>query len=309
MAQRHLRQLLREKQEPFVLESFIEERRGQLLRHRQELKRRVPLPLSKNPTFSSNPSQSPSFISKRSPIFDASVKNPSFGLKPAAYLIIEAALRIQEKQRKNKRGNSIKALSFGFFGSILKRLALRKGRREIDTEEIKVFGGTRPEKKEYGEGVHEEKETQFSPVSVLDPSSFAEEDEDDHPPEHSNAQRTRHKLRRLESLAAGLVPIELDQLLALEQDNENVTDITDEERQMLRSCKLGGNGLLERMCARFEAWKEAGHCTIDMMVELDFRHDGGEWKRCEEQVPEIAAGIEISIFEFLVSELFDELVL
>ncbi|KAM0940346.1 hypothetical protein DsansV1_C18g0149241 [Dioscorea sansibarensis] len=394
MAQRHLRQLLREKQEPFVLQSFIEERRGQL-RLSSMLKKQVPL--SKSPTFSSNPSQSPSFIPthpKRSPVFDLTVKSPSFGLKPVAYLILDAALRVEEKQRKSKRGNSIKGLSFGFFGSILKRFALRKRGREIDGEEMKVsvkdilgwdssyprirrrkfqvanrpgnssfrgkvdelekneframtssnlqgrcslvdvkdmlclasspacypgsrkpevFGGTRPERKEQGEVEHEEKEPQLSPVSVLDPS-FAEEDEEDHHPELSNAKSTR-QAGRLERLAASLLPIELDQLLALEQDDEIedmklIADITDEERQLLllKPCKLDDRGLLERVCKRVEAWKEAGHCTIDMMVELDFRRDSEMWKRCEEQVPEIATGIEISIFDLLVYELFDELV-
>lgn len=138
MAQRHLRQLLREKQEPFVLQSFIEERRGQL-RQSSVLNKQVLF--SKNPTFSSNPSQSPSFTpthTKRSPVFDLDVKCPSFGLKPVAYLILDAALRVEEKQSKSRRGNSIKGLSFGFFGSILKRLALRKRGREIDGEEMKV---------------------------------------------------------------------------------------------------------------------------------------------------------------------------
>lgn len=59
-----------------------------------------------------------------------------------------------------------------------------------------MFGGTRPERKEQSEVEHEEKEPQLSPVSVLDPS-FAEEDEEDHSPECSNAESTQPPLPSL----------------------------------------------------------------------------------------------------------------
>lgn len=66
--------------------------------------------------------------------------------------------------------------------------------------------------------------------------------------------------------------------------------------------------MANRVCKRFESWKEVESNTIDMMVEQDFRRELDRWKLDQEQVGETALEIELAIFGLLVQELSDELV-
>ncbi|XVE76015.1 hypothetical protein DITRI_Ditri12bG0138800 [Diplodiscus trichospermus] len=160
MAQKHLHELLREDQEPFLLNKYIADRRCQLKKsspktHLQIKKRK---PVSQNSTFPSNFCKNACFFSlhdspdpRKSPLFEfpspakSPCKSPNaiFLHIPArtAALLLEAALRIQKQsssktkpQRKNNGG------TFGLFGSILKRLThrSRNRKREIANNGAKV---------------------------------------------------------------------------------------------------------------------------------------------------------------------------
>ncbi|KAJ0976763.1 hypothetical protein J5N97_012237 [Dioscorea zingiberensis] len=92
--------------------------------------------------------------------------------------------------------------------------------------------------------------------------------------------------------------------LDLIDEEKNVKKHTTEQRDMKEEALL-----LEKVCKRFEAWKEveSNNSTIDMMVGLDLRPESQEWEgRCKDQVREIAALIEIAIFELLLCEFSDE---
>lgn len=144
MAQKkkHLRELLREEQEPFLLKSFIQERRVLLRRRPPSPKKSSTTALvpstptnAKTPLFLPSNSKTPSLFSlaaKKTPASSSS----STAINPTAYFILEAALRIQEKQSMNHSRRSIRGLGIGFFGSVLKRLvSFRKPRREIQARD------------------------------------------------------------------------------------------------------------------------------------------------------------------------------
>ncbi|KAH7680604.1 hypothetical protein IHE45_05G003600 [Dioscorea alata] len=142
MAQKkkHLRELLREEQEPFLLKSFIQERRVLLRRRPPSPKKSSTTALvpstpanAKSPLFLPSNSKTPSLFSL------AAKKTPSSSdaINPTAYYILEAALRIQEKQSRKHARTSIRGLGIGFFGSVLKRLvSFRKPRREIQARDV-----------------------------------------------------------------------------------------------------------------------------------------------------------------------------
>lgn len=156
MAEKHLHELLEEKQEPFVLKNYINERRCQVKRPvaqtQLEPKRRKPI--SQNPTFASNfcknPCLLPFFDSNptKSPLFDfhsppkTSCRNSNtvFLHVPSktAALLLESALRIQKQSTSSSK--PAKNPSSGFFNSVLKRIALRKRtqKREICGKESQV---------------------------------------------------------------------------------------------------------------------------------------------------------------------------
>ncbi|XP_059463019.1 uncharacterized protein LOC132191907 [Corylus avellana] len=158
MAQKHLHELLKEDQEPFLLKNYIADRRGQLKRpspktHLQVKKRK---PITETPNFPGNFCKNACFFSfqdspdlRKSPLFEFSspAKSPCrspnaiFLNIPArtAALLLEAAMRIQKQssasksktQNKNNHG-------FGVFGSILKRLSHRSRKREIEGDGVNV---------------------------------------------------------------------------------------------------------------------------------------------------------------------------
>ncbi|KAK1264327.1 hypothetical protein QJS04_geneDACA008418 [Acorus gramineus] len=359
MSPKHLHELLEEEQEPFVLKSYIDERRFQLKRK---------TPTSKNPSFPPNP---PRTTRKETP-FD----------KGTASFLFVAAL----KSRNVKQGR------IGLFGSIIKRFSRRNRRREglpgwVFKEgwrrEGFGDGGTisdaRPERSsgvetlllEFesppespgrrkiegqlspGRGVlyqdEEEEKQQFSPVSVLDPPFKEEEEEEEdhhHPQQQSFAavlrakQQLLHRISRFERLAE-LDPIELEKRMADEIDEEEsvsdecveaqsdefvrevlnrsgtcclyripndmkmlVTDIIDEERSY--DATMNEETLPSKVLKRLESWKEVVMNTIDMMVEMDLKREGDEWRRFGSNVGETVEEIERATFEVLIDELCSE---
>ncbi|KAL2487179.1 hypothetical protein Adt_31935 [Abeliophyllum distichum] len=133
-----LHELLKEEQKPFHLKTYIADRRSQL-RNTSQIKKRKPI-IHSSPTNLKRSSlcknaclfsfqNSPDFT--KSPFLDfqspgkSQCKSPNravFLHIPArtAALLVEAAMRIQTKQSKNK--TQIKNVGFGLFGSIFKRL-------------------------------------------------------------------------------------------------------------------------------------------------------------------------------------------
>ncbi|KAF8006773.1 hypothetical protein BT93_K0935 [Corymbia citriodora subsp. variegata] len=159
-----LRELLREDQEPFLLKSYVEDRRSQLKRPPRtspslQLQLKKPKPISHHaPTSSSSLCKSVCFFShqaspdpRKSPLFDfpspsppAKSSNPILLHIPArtAALLLEAALRIQHKSSsfpKSKTQKQNHAAS-GILGSILKRLTRRN--RSGRKREIGAANGT-----------------------------------------------------------------------------------------------------------------------------------------------------------------------
>ncbi|PIA39198.1 hypothetical protein AQUCO_02700407v1 [Aquilegia coerulea] len=152
MGSKHLKQLLNEDQEPFVLKNYINEKRSEL--NKPALRKTTKN--SENSSFSSNLCKNACFLSyhdssetiTKSPLFNFSSQsrnsnsNTVFVHIPAktAALLLEAALRIQnQSEKKKKKLKSSKNLHFGLFESILERLRRRK-KKDIKkgSDEIKV---------------------------------------------------------------------------------------------------------------------------------------------------------------------------
>ncbi|XP_030534298.1 uncharacterized protein LOC115743594 isoform X2 [Rhodamnia argentea] len=159
-----LRELLKEDQEPFLLKSYIEDRRSQLKRPPRtspslQLQLKKPKPISHQaPKSSSSLCKSVCFFShqaspdpRKSPLFDfpspsppAKSSNPILLHIPArtAALLLEAALRIQHKSSSFPTSKTQKQnlASSGILGSILERLtgSNRSGRKR----EIGAANGT-----------------------------------------------------------------------------------------------------------------------------------------------------------------------
>ncbi|OVA05954.1 hypothetical protein BVC80_1707g59 [Macleaya cordata] len=76
-----------------------------------------------------------------------------------------------------------------------------------------------------------------------------------------------------------------------------ILDLMDEEEE--EECESSNDRetmMMKKLRKRLDSWKEVESNTIDMMVELDFRSDGGEWRKNQEQVRETAVAIEFDIF-------------
>ncbi|KAK4768967.1 hypothetical protein SAY86_027117 [Trapa natans] len=158
MAQKHLRELLSEDQEPFLLSNYITDRLTKLSR----------------PTKASPPSFSAGALYKsvclfsifpdspdcrKSPLFDfaSPQKSPNriFLHVPAktAALLVEAAVRIQQRSASTAK---LKPAKKGMLGSILKRLTVRKPRempkRETDSEWRirRSFGSENSQRRSFG---------------------------------------------------------------------------------------------------------------------------------------------------------------
>lgn len=160
MAQKHLHELLKEDQEPFLLKNYIADRRCQYKRpsspktqHLQVKKRR---PITEASRFPANFCKNACFFSyrdspdlRKSPLFEFSspAKSPCRGSNaiflhiPArtAALLLEAALRIQKQSNSSKPKNQKSNNGFGLFGSLLKRLTHRTRatrKREIEGDGV-----------------------------------------------------------------------------------------------------------------------------------------------------------------------------
>ncbi|KAL5545913.1 hypothetical protein UlMin_005600 [Ulmus minor] len=150
MAQKQLLELLKEDQEPFLLQDYIAERKPKT--HLQVKKRK---PISETKNFPGNFCKNACFFSfqespdlRKSPLFEfpspaakSPCKSPNaiFLHIPArtAALLLDAALRIQ-KHSSSKPKTQNKNHSFGLFGSLLKRLTHRSRKREIQGNGVKV---------------------------------------------------------------------------------------------------------------------------------------------------------------------------
>ncbi|VVA21898.1 PREDICTED: zinc-regulated 8 [Prunus dulcis] len=160
MAQKHLHELLKEDQEPFLLKNYIADKRCQLKRpspktHLQVKKRR---PISQVSNFPGNLCKNACLFSlhdspdlRKSPLFEfpspaarSPCKSPNaiFLQIPnrTAALLVEAAMRIQKQSSSSKPKTQNKNHSFGLFGSFLKRLTNRNRtqKREIKGDGVKV---------------------------------------------------------------------------------------------------------------------------------------------------------------------------
>lgn len=161
MAQKHLRELLQDDQEPFLLKNFIADRRLQLKRSspNTQLKVKKQRPVSTSSSFPENFCKNACLFSfhespdlRKSPLFSfpSPAKSPCrspntiFLHIPArtAALLLEAALRIQKQSSSSssKAKTQNKSNGFGLFGSILKRLTHRNRnrKREIVGDGVKV---------------------------------------------------------------------------------------------------------------------------------------------------------------------------
>ncbi|KAK4784061.1 hypothetical protein SAY86_018429 [Trapa natans] len=135
MAQKHLRELLCEDQEPFLLESYIADRRLQFSRFTKARKLTKPAPRSPSNFFAGGLCKSVCLFSvlpdspdpRKSPLFDFAAatasprKSPNFLRVPAktAALLLEAAVRIQQKKASPIKKKSARK---GLIGSIMRRL-------------------------------------------------------------------------------------------------------------------------------------------------------------------------------------------
>ncbi|KAF7818754.1 hypothetical protein G2W53_024209 [Senna tora] len=150
MAHKHLHELLKEDQEPFLLHKYISDRRRQLKTPSStttlQLNKPKPKPkpiypnfpphLCKNVCFFSFPNSTPDLFN--SPLFEfASPPNPKTPSKPiflhipapTASLLLQAALRIHK--HSSSSSSKPKSNAFGLFGSFFKRLTQRNRKREI----------------------------------------------------------------------------------------------------------------------------------------------------------------------------------
>ncbi|XP_028789942.1 uncharacterized protein LOC114746528 [Neltuma alba] len=154
MAQKHLHELLKEDQEPFLLKKYISDRRSQLERpspkSSMQVKRRRPM--HQNLNFPANFCKHACFFSftdtpdaRKSPLFQlpSPAKSPSASANPiflhiparTAALLLEAALRIHKQSSASPKTKAQhKSNAFGLFGSFFKRLTQRNRnrKREID---------------------------------------------------------------------------------------------------------------------------------------------------------------------------------
>ncbi|OWM79113.1 uncharacterized protein LOC116197115 [Punica granatum] len=159
MAQKHLRDLLCEDQEPFLLTSYVADLKSQLTSPTKSRKLIKPAAPTKTPasfagTFCKNvclfsvlpDSPDP----RKSPLFDFAAsphKSPNriFLHVPAktAAMLLEAAVRIQQKSASSVKPKPVKK---GLFGSLLKRLTHRNRAgpaREIESHRRRSFGASR----------------------------------------------------------------------------------------------------------------------------------------------------------------------
>ncbi|CAL5387549.1 unnamed protein product [Camellia sinensis] len=123
MSRKHLHELLKEDQEPFLLKDYIADRRSQLIKRPMKRKPIVESSISKRGT--SLCKQSCFFSFHDSPVKKSPCKSPNavrLHVPPrTSALLLEAAMRIHKHSSKPK--TQIRNVGFGLFASILKRLS------------------------------------------------------------------------------------------------------------------------------------------------------------------------------------------
>nr|KYP71082.1 hypothetical protein KK1_010325 [Cajanus cajan] len=142
MAEKHLHELLKEEQEPFVLNKYISERRSEMKRASPKTSLQV-----KKRKSSANLCRSACLFSftdtpdlRKSPLFEfaSPAKSPCKFIIPSrtAALLLEAAMRIHKHSSRPKP----KSHSLGLFGSLYKRLTQRTHPRnkEIEAPGVKL---------------------------------------------------------------------------------------------------------------------------------------------------------------------------
>ncbi|XP_021764790.1 myb-like protein X [Chenopodium quinoa] len=149
MAQKHLKELLKEDQEPFYLKDYIANKQC-LLKNKQQQIQKLQLKKPKKPTsilhkntcfFSLQDSpdlrKSPKlFDFPPSPIPNAKSPNKVFLHIPTktATLLLEAAMRIQKQKSKPQKTQQIKNSGFGLFNTMLKKLSLRNRTQKLKSD-------------------------------------------------------------------------------------------------------------------------------------------------------------------------------
>lgn len=147
MAPKYLHELLKEDQEPFLLNNYISHKRSQMKITTLQLKKKpfnhiqksnFNMNLCKNTSCFFSFPQTPDF--KKSPLFELTspVKSPCKIPSRTATLLLEAALRIQK--HSSSSSSSSKNKGFGLFGSLFKKLTQRNQNRkhEIENEYVSV---------------------------------------------------------------------------------------------------------------------------------------------------------------------------
>ncbi|KAL6998114.1 hypothetical protein U1Q18_008242 [Sarracenia purpurea var. burkii] len=158
MAHKHLHELLKEDQEPFLLKNYIADRRSQIKRPEPkpslQVKKRKPVfEISDSKRILCNQACFFPFIDSpdvgKSPFLDfpspASAKSPTKTSNAVvlhvpsrtAALLLDAAMRIQKQSSSSRPQTQAKNARFGLFGPIIKRLMTSKNR----TRDCEIVGG------------------------------------------------------------------------------------------------------------------------------------------------------------------------
>ncbi|GAB4856412.1 hypothetical protein Ancab_014331 [Ancistrocladus abbreviatus] len=175
--EKHLKELLKEDQEPFHLNGYIADRRSQVKKQSPINKTELQIKKPKTPSFPSNFCKNACFFSssasidspdpRKSPLFDFS-SSPAAANSPfnssgsnalflhvptkTAALLLEAAMRIQTQYSKPKTRSPMKNSGLALLGSMLKKLTnrnrsaskwaasatLKSGKSEVSEEERKA---------------------------------------------------------------------------------------------------------------------------------------------------------------------------
>ncbi|KAF8396449.1 hypothetical protein HHK36_018068 [Tetracentron sinense] len=140
--------------------------------------------------------------------------------------------------------------------------------------------------------------------AVMEEEEEEEKDEefDDDDLEISDSEKSvdgfvREVLRSSNFYHLHRIPVDLKRLILDLIEEEDSEEPDSDDKEVIK----------KRVCMKLESWNEVESNTIDMMVDLDYRREGGEWNRNHEQVRDTAVEIEIAIFGFLVEELSEEL--
>lgn len=146
MAQKYLHELLKQDQEPFLLNKYISDKRNQikkttpfsntiLQQHKKPIQNsNFHINLCKNTSCFFSFPETPEF--RKSPLFELTSPANKTPSSRTATLLLEAALRIH----KHSSSSKTKTKGFGLFGSLFKRLTQRNQnrKRQIEGQNVSV---------------------------------------------------------------------------------------------------------------------------------------------------------------------------